>query len=139
MFKVKAKGHKNVRGTHETTIAVTKDDFLTETGDCIIGISADKACADLKDEVKRELKTDSKFTIILKAGDAEENITGHGSPDLTLTNKNDIVLRKSDYIDDRTLLINCDKACADLDRKFIEKLKDPKQELYFLLTKSEPV
>ena len=127
-----ARGHANVLGTHKTTIAITKDPDLTKAGDCIIGISADKACADLSPELKEKLKTKSKFTIIMRAGEIEEKITGYGSPDLILTNADDIVIRKSDYIGDRTLLINCDKACADLSREFIEKLKNPNQELYIL-------
>ncbi|MFO7872832.1 MAG: DUF371 domain-containing protein [Candidatus Undinarchaeales archaeon] len=139
MEEIKAKGHAAVLGTHKTTIEVTKEDFLTPAGDCIIGINADKSCSDLEEETRKELKTRSKFTVVLKADNLEEKITGFGSPDLILTNKTDIVLRKSDYIDDRTLLINCNKACIDLDRKFIEKLKDPEQELHFLLTKSESV
>ncbi len=139
MEEINAKGHAAVSGIHETTLAVTKDDFLTPTGDCIIGIKAGKACADLNEETKKALKTNSKFIVTLKTDSMEEKITGFGSPDLILTNKTDIVLRKSDYIDDRTLLINCNKACIDLGRKFIEKLKDPEQELQVLLTKSESV
>jgi hypothetical protein len=40
--KINAVGHPNVLATHEKTIEITKEDFLTPTGDCIIGINADK-------------------------------------------------------------------------------------------------
>jgi hypothetical protein len=39
-----------------------------------------------------------------------------------------MVVRKSSYIDDRTLAVNADKAAADLPRKLVEKLQNPKQK-----------
>ena len=133
-MEIKAKGHANVLGTHKTTLEVTKDPNLTKKGDCIIGVSVNLACADLPNELKKELKQNKKFTIILKVDSLEEKIIGYGSPDLILTNPHDIVMRKSDFIDDRTLLINCDKACADLSREFVEKLKNPNQEITFIFS-----
>lgn len=131
--KITTFGNKNILGTHPTTIEITKDSKLTERGDCIIGVNANKACADLSEELKKELKSNNKFKIILRTGDLEEKISGFGSPNLILTHKTDIVLRKSDFIDDRTLLINCDKSCADLNREFIEKLKNQEQKLEFII------
>ncbi len=132
--KIIAHGHVNVLGTHKTTIEITKESNLTKRGDCIIGVRAEKSCADLSGDLKEKLKTNSKFVVTLRASGIEEKITGYGSPDLILTNKTDIVLRKSNYIDDRTLLINCDKACADLNRNLVEKLKDPNQIVEFIIS-----
>src|SRR3989338_6007579 len=98
---ITAKGHPLVKGTHRTTIEITKENFLTKKGDCIIGVSADKACADLSDELKDALKTDAKFKVTFKVGDLEDSLTAYGSPDLKLTNVQDIVIRKSSHIDDR--------------------------------------
>lgn len=123
--KISAFGHPNILGTHKTTIEITKHTELTKAGDCIIGVNANKACADLPAELKAAFKSDKKFEIIFRTGNLEEKITGYGSPNLILTNKHDIVLRKSTHIDDRTLLIKCDKACADLKREFVNKLKNP--------------
>ena len=126
---IAAFGHENVLGTHKTTIEITKHSELSKRGDCIIGISATKTCADLSADLKASLKTDKKFTVILKVDSLEEKITGYGSPNLILTNTHDIVLRKSSHIDDRTLLIKCDKACADLRREFVKKLRNPANKL----------
>src|SRR3989344_8780478 len=122
---ITAKGHSLVKGTHKTTIELTKESHLTPRGDCIIGVSADKACVDLSEELKAQLREDKKFTIVLKVSSLEEKITGFGSPDLKLTNTHDIVLRKSSHIDGRTLLVKCNKACGDLSREFVNKLKNP--------------
>ena len=129
MEKILAFGHPNILGTHKTTIEITQELELSKQGDCIIGVNADKACADLSNELKTALKSNKKFEIILRAGGIGEKITGFGSPNLILTNKRDIVLRKSSHIDDRTLLIKCDKACADLGREFIKELKNSNEKI----------
>jgi hypothetical protein len=38
------------------------------------------------------------------------------------------VIRKSDYISNRTLAIRSDKAAQDLSRDLVQKLKNPKQK-----------
>ena len=42
-----AYGNPNVKVTHRTTIMTTKDAHLTQKGDCIAAIKAEKALADL--------------------------------------------------------------------------------------------
>jgi len=112
----------------------TKDKHLSETGDCVVAVAADKAAADLNAEFKAELrKPNAKLTILIEAGGLKEQISASGSPKLTLTNPTDIVVRKSDYLSDRTLAIRADKASNDLPRPFIEKLQNPKQEVKITL------
>ncbi|MEM5832867.1 MAG: DUF371 domain-containing protein, partial [Candidatus Aenigmatarchaeota archaeon] len=50
------------------------------------------------------------------------------SPALKLTNDKSIVIRKSDYIDDRTAAILSTKAAIDIDRRIIEKLKNENKQ-----------
>ena len=108
----------------------TKDKHLSETGDCIIAVSAYKAVADLSPEFKDKLKKpNAKLTILIEAGDLTEQINAFGSPKLILSHPTDMVIRKSDYICNRTLAIHADKASNDLPRAFVEKLKDPKREI----------
>ena len=112
----------------------TKDKHLSETGDCIIAVAADKAVADLSAEFKDKLrKPNAKLTILIEADDLKEQINAFGSPKLILSHPTDMVVRKSDYICNRTLAIRADKASNDLPREFIEKLKDPKQEVKITL------
>jgi hypothetical protein len=130
---ITAFGHGNVLSTHPTTIEITTNPLLTTQGDCIIGVKATKACALLSDELKQKLKNDTQFTVTLKVGDIEDKITGYGSPYLILTHEHDIVLRKSEYIDKRTLMIKADKAAIDLKPELIEKLKKPNTKLNFTI------
>lgn len=130
---ITAQGHSNVLSTHQTTIEITKHTDLTESGDCIIGVRANAACADLNQELKTAIQACNKIKITLTIGDISDTVTGYGSPDLTLTHENDIVLRTSDFKCSRTLMINADKAAADLKPELIEKLKNPATKLNFTI------
>jgi uncharacterized protein len=101
-------GHKNILSLHSRTIEITKDSVLTKNGDCIVGVSANKACDDLDPALKQ------KF-----------NILGLGNNHLQVTHKHDIVLRKSNYVDPRTLIVSCDKSAIDIPRYLIKALTDP--------------
>ena len=110
---------------------------VSNTGDCIVAVAADKAALDLSKPFKDALKKpDAKLAIIIEAGGLTEQINASGSPKLILTHPTDIVIRKSDYISDRTLAIGADKSANDLSRELIEKLKNPKQKVKvtFVLT-----
>jgi hypothetical protein len=52
-----------------------------------------------------------------------EVITGFGSTNLSLSDTDDMVVRKSGFVSGRTLMIGADKAARDLDRAFVDKLK----------------
>ncbi len=122
--KIHAKGHKNIRSKHKTTLEITRENHLTPRGDCIIAISADKSLLDLSDEFKNKLKREnSKMEIIIKSDEIEEKINARGHPDLTFTHPTDMVIRKSNFICNRTLAINSDKASRDLNRGLVDKLK----------------
>ena len=118
-------GHPMITATHPTTLQITKDEWLTERGDCIVGIKANKACKDLNDGVRNAIKSPNSRILIKLIVDKEEfHIHGIGNPNLTLTHEHDIVLRKSAYICNRTLAIKCDYSARDLPRSMVNKLKD---------------
>ena len=123
---IKAYGHPNIRATHRSTLEITKEESLTPRGDCIIAVKADKGLYELSDEFKRVVgREGSKIKLIIEVGGLKEEITGFGSPKLTLSHPTDIVCRKSSYTCDRTLMIKANKAAMDIDRKIVKKLKNP--------------
>jgi hypothetical protein len=66
--EIKFKGHPNVLATHPRTIEITKDNYLTKEGNCIIGINANKACNDINEQLRRLITQDNipiKFEIIV--------------------------------------------------------------------------
>lgn len=123
-------GHENVLCSHNTTIEITKDDYLTLKGNCILAINASKACRDINPHLKKEIKRGKKIRVILcLEGNLYDEFFGYGHKDLALTHKTDIVFRKSNFKCKRTILINCTKSSADLNNNLIEKMKDPNTEL----------
>lgn len=130
---ITAFGHPNVLAKHPTTIEITTHEDLTSAGDCIIAVLATRGCASLSPELKNEIKSGKKIKVTLSAGGVEDVVTGVGHPGLLLSHKDDIVVRTSDFKCPRTLMINADKAAADLNPALIQKLKDPKTQLSFTI------
>ena len=127
-------GHENIRGTHKTTLEFTKDPHLSKEGDCIVAVATDKGLADLNPAFKEELrKPNARVTILIEAGGITEQVHAFGSPRLILTHLTELVVRRSDYISDRTLAIHADKAARDLSRELVEKLRNPRQKVKITL------
>ena len=127
-------GHENIHAIHPSTLMFTKERNLSITGDCIAAVAANKAGVELSETFKERLKMpNAKLTIIIEIDGLTEEINASGSPKLILTHPTDLVIRKSDYVSDRTLAIHADKSSNDLPRELIEKLKDPKQKVNITL------
>jgi len=127
---IRARGHENVTAMHKTTLEFTKETHLTPGGDCIIAIGADRGLQEFPEEFKNSLKDDDAvLEITIKCGGISEIVKARGHPNLTLTHPTDMVVRKSDFICNRTLAIGADKASIDLDRGLVEGLKDGKRAI----------
>ncbi len=129
---INAIGHSFIQCTHSTTTELTKDDYLTEKGTCILGIKASKACYDLNPELKKKIKNGEKIYVVIKVDDIVDSFYGYGSNNLTLLSKKDLVFRKSNYTCDRTILINCTKSSRELNRNIINKLTNSKKQISIL-------
>src|SRR5512132_4283780 len=80
-------GHPNVQSLHAKTVEITKDEHLTLRGDCIIGVRANKGCADLDESLKRRLMAnDSVVRIEIVVGSKSFAIEGMGDDRLSLQN-----------------------------------------------------
>jgi uncharacterized protein len=127
-------GHEKVQATHPSTVEFTKDSYLSWNGDCILVVSADKGLADFSVAFKEALRNPHpKLTIKIEVDNLSEEIHAQGSPHLTLTHPQEMVVRKSDYASDRTLGIHADKAAKDLSRELVEKLRNPNQKAIITL------
>jgi hypothetical protein len=128
-------GHQNIRSLHAKTIEITKDEHLTPRGDCIIGVRADKACADLDQLLKHRLRSNSsavKIEIIV--GDESFLISGRGDERLSMLNAHDIVVRKTNFVCPRTMSVLCNKASSDMPRKLVKMLQDQETKGIFRIT-----
>jgi hypothetical protein len=128
-------GHPNIRSLHAKTIEITKDEHLTPRGDCIIGVKANKACADLDESFKHRLKSNlSVIKIEIMVGDESFIISGRGDERLSMLNSNDIVIRKTNFVCPRTMSVLCDKASSDVPRKLVRILQDQQTKGIFRIT-----
>ena len=120
-----ARGHEHVAAEHASTLELTTDDYLTPAGDCILGVEADRAPADFADNFVEACRdADATIALVLEADGHRETVTGSGHPDLAFENDRSMVARTSTYVDDRTLLVDADKAAADVDRDLVAALAD---------------
>ena len=115
-----------VRASHPNTIEVTKEEYLTEEGDCIIGVRASTGCVGLDERVKDALKREGAVVSIriLVQGMSFE-LKAKGSPKLELGHPDEIVIRKSEFVNRRTLAIGANAAARDIPRKMVQELKKP--------------
>jgi len=119
-----ARGHPNVQSTHRTTLMTTTDDHLSTRGDCIIAVSAEKGLRDLNSRIKEAIRREgSTVRLLIETEGKTFSVEGKGDPRLTLSHPSDMVIRKSGYICDRTLMIMADKAACDIDNSMIELLR----------------
>jgi hypothetical protein len=128
-----AYGHPNITATHKTTLEITKEKYVKKEGTCIIGVKANKACKDLNEKLKNVLKDGKKLYVTIEAEGEKDSLEAIGSPALELTNEKNVVIRKSDFIDDRTLAILSNKAACDLKRSLVKKLKNPETKIIITL------
>ena len=123
-FSFKVKGHKNILSKHKTTLEFTQDENLTLKGDCILGVNANKDFSEIKNSISG-LKDGNKIIVNIVSSKKDlkhqDILSGHYN-DLFESNK-EMVMRKSDFKDKRTLMINSSKAAIDVDRKIVRNLQ----------------
>lgn len=122
---IRARGHENVRAEHASTFEVTTDDWLTPAGDCILGVEADRALSDFDPAFVEACRNrETTITATLEADGHVERVKGSGHPDLTFESDRSLVGRTSDHVDDRTVMVDADRAAGDLDRELVAALAE---------------
>ncbi|MFW9829439.1 MAG: DUF371 domain-containing protein [Candidatus Thorarchaeota archaeon] len=127
--RIYAWGHENILCTHKTTIEITKDLDVTKKGNCILGINASKACYDLTGDLKKQIQLGRKLKVSLDVEGTHDFFYGFGYNDLKLLDRKNMVFRKSNFICNRTVLINCSKSSNELNRELIKLLKQPDKKI----------
>jgi hypothetical protein len=120
---VRFKGHPNVRATNRMTLEVTREDFLTLRGDCILGVRADSACKDLTDDTRAFICRDSsRLRFVIDVEGKSFDFDACGSSSLTLTHPLSMVIRRSTYCCSRTLAVKSTAAACDVPRPMVAML-----------------
>ena len=133
LYKFHASGHPNILGTHKTTLEFTKDKDLTSNGNCIVGVKADFDLGELKMFIKKTGNENIIMTIKTADGKIKEMI--HGKLNPGFDNSNEVVIRKTDFLSERTLMINANKAAFELNRDLIADLKKKEAKITIIIEK----
>ena len=120
-----AYGHPNVVGEHKTTLEITTEEELTTQGTCIIGVRTTQTLRDLDDEIKILAKsTRTQIQLTMSVDGLVERVKGRGSPGLAYSDPISMVARASSFECGRTVMVGADRVASDLDRRFIQKLRN---------------
>lgn len=121
-------GHENITARHKTTLEFTKSNELSLKGDCIIGIKADFSIKEIKKFIE-SLGNNKKIIITIGILDNKiiERINAEVNPDFN--SGMEMVIRKSDFIDERTFAIKADKSACDLSRELIKHITSNNQKV----------
>lgn len=124
---IRASGHEHVSARHASTLEVTTDDWLTPAGDCIIGIAADRAASSFPRDFVSRARGGADVVMTLTVDGHTERIRGRGDSRLTFESERSLVVRTSEYVDDRTVMVEADTAARDLDREFVAALGEGRE------------
>ncbi len=125
-FSFKCYGHPNIASKHRSTIEFTTDSNLTPRGDCILGVKTTTNLKQLPTEIKDLIrKKNSKIKVIMKIDEFLEEIEGEGHAELSLTDETAIIIRTSNYVCPKTLVINANKAAKDISSEMRELMRNP--------------
>ncbi len=123
-------GHRNVLCQHRNTLEFTKDAQLTLRGDCIVGVRADYDFEKLKQfiQIVGEKKTYAQVQV--------DGVTEQFSFFLnaSFSDEHEMVIRKTGFLDSRTLGILASKASKDFDRVLVQKLQKSTAKAEILFT-----
>ena len=125
-------GHPRILSTHGATIEITRGENLTVRGNCVVGVRASHGLRDFPDEIKGLLSLDSgRGRLEIRVHDEVVIVEGRGAAGLSFQDPEEIVVRKSGFISERTLMVYSDKAALDVPRSIVKRLMDPEQKILF--------
>ncbi|HII72655.1 TPA: HAD-IA family hydrolase [Candidatus Woesearchaeota archaeon] len=129
-YSFKAYGHPNILGTHMNTLEITKDKGVSERGNCIIAVGADFSGTKISEMAKQYGRLRVRLQVAGLTDETEFKANRDFSSD------HEIVIRLGNFESERTLGTDATKSSKMLDRRMIEKMQTPGQEMTVVV---EPV
>jgi len=116
-YRFNSYGHESILATHNSTLEFTKGKDVTRNGDCIVGVNSDFSLPRLREVLKGKVKV----RLVMECDGRVFEI--NAAVNSKFDDKNELVVRKSDFASERTLGVRCDKAAADIPRGFVKLLQ----------------
>lgn len=122
---ITARGHELVTLRHPTTIEITKDNDMTRRGDCILAVGASTSASELSAELKALLRVGARLIVTVECAGMRDVVEAAGSKEMVFCDRTSIVVRRSSYVDGRTIGILSSKAAKDINRDLARQLARP--------------
>lgn len=136
IYKFHACGHPNILGTHKTTLEFTKDREVSLKGDCIIGVNADFDLGKIKQFINKSANKEITITIeTINNKKIKEKINAGLNP--SFNDETEFVIRKTDFVSERTFATSSNKAAFELNRGLINYLKEKKNKIAIIIETKE--
>lgn len=130
---ITARGHEFVTLRHPTTIEITKDNDMTRRGDCIIAVGASESASELNVGLKAFLRAGARLVVTVECAGVRDIIEATGSKEMMFRDRTSIVVRRSSYVDDRTVGILSSKAAKDINRDLARQLANANNPVFIRL------
>jgi uncharacterized protein len=127
-----AYGHENVLANHLTTLEVTKESHLSKRGDCIIGVRAD-----FDKEVLQKFLLAARARIEIRLAGTNHVLEAWGTPNTKFCSDEEFVIRRGEFLSERTALTRSTIACSDIPRSWLPLLRNPEQKLHITVEPHE--
>jgi hypothetical protein len=115
-----AAGHPSIRATHAKTLELVREGEITERATCVVGVAAaidEDALASLHGRVE----------LTIEAGGRAERVRGRLNP--AFRPGDPLVVRRAPAVTRDALVIDADRAAADLPRSFVAALRAPAAQI----------
>ncbi len=122
-LEIRAFGHPNVTARHRTTMELTREREITRRADCVVGVRASHGAASLPTWLRRHLLSGGWISLTLSVGGMDFTFYARGDGRLTLRSEDEIVVRRSLYVDDRTVAVEATASAADVPRPMVRALR----------------
>jgi hypothetical protein len=109
----RAAGHPAIRASHAKTLELAREEEITERATCVVGVSTsidERALASLHGRVE----------LAIEAGGLTESVRGRLNP--AFRPGDPLVVRRAPAVTRDALVIDADRAAADLPRSFVAEL-----------------
>ncbi len=132
--EIEAVGHKNLDLTSEESISLTKSEEIKSS---TIGIKANKAAKDLREDFKNAAKQGRRIEIKIEVDGLTETLFAFGSPALLFESSDVLEIRKDDEINKATVAILANKSAKNLGEEVKKALKEGKKVKVILIVRAD--
>lgn len=117
---IHARGHANIKGTHQKSFEFSESPHVTEAGTCIVGVAAKASIPDL-------FAVRGDVEIEMQCGRESDAVGATINPLFIASDP--LIVRVNPAPQHRSFCIAADRGAASLDRHLIDALREPNAEL----------